>query len=89
MASWRTRDGSRIDVRDMTDEHLANAAAFVERALQRWGREESAAYAYPGSGDMACYYAERAADEAGRKANACRGWLDVFAAEIAYRNRRT
>lgn len=31
---WTTRDGMRLKLREMSDEHLINAAKFIERKMQ-------------------------------------------------------
>lgn len=34
---WNTRDGKRIPIREMTDLHLSNALAMLQRGHTCWG----------------------------------------------------
>jgi hypothetical protein len=56
---WTTRDGQRIRICDMTDEHLLNTIRLCQRAHERAKLE----IPYPDfCGDMAQFYAEREFD---------------------------
>lgn len=54
---WTTRDGTKIDIRDMTDTHLSNAINMLDRRIETLQDELSACFGFP-SDSMASYYAE-------------------------------
>jgi hypothetical protein len=43
---WRTRDGKTLDVKDMTDRHLQNTIAYMQRRLDKMQDCESAAWGF-------------------------------------------
>jgi hypothetical protein len=57
---WRTRDGRRIPVADMTDDHLANVMQFLRRSHRRYV-DTVTLYGIPD--DVGEYAAEAAASE--------------------------
>ncbi len=82
---WTTRTGHKIRIRDLTDAHLRNIIALVERRLTEAEAEIDAGYSYSGSGEMAQYYACGAADDACRKSSALRMCLEKLKEEIGRR----
>lgn len=60
---WVQKDGTKIEMSEMTDTHLKHALALVERKISRVTEEVSDAWGFAGScrGEMASYYAEGAA----------------------------
>ena len=56
---WRTKDGRRIPLREMTDEHLANVMQFLRRAHCRYV-DTVTFYGIPGTiGEFALEAAEQ------------------------------
>lgn len=87
MTTWVTKDGKRVKVTEMTDSHLRNTLAFMERKVESLWEEYDAAANYPGQGEMACYYADCAADEALDHVNDAKYWVEVFKEEIKRRRK--
>lgn len=58
METWTTKDGRRIPIREMTDQHLKNAIRFLER------NDPVDYLGSPPTGEMASYYWEREIDVA-------------------------
>jgi len=62
---WATREGTKIRVCDMGDEHLVNSLKMLKRQALS-AREDNLAAAWSAAamfnGDMATYYAEQEAD---------------------------
>jgi hypothetical protein len=85
MPTWTTKDGKRIDVTEMTDNHLRNTLAYMERRVEQLWDEFTAAETYPGQGEAACYAAECAADEALDRCSDAKYWVEVFKEEIKRR----
>jgi len=58
---WTTKDGRKIDVKDMSNDHLKNAVAMLRRKGFVGADEYEVALgsAYSMSGEMAQYYAEQ------------------------------
>ena len=58
---WTTKDGRKIDVKDMSDDHLRNAVAMLRRQGFVGADEYEVAIgsAFSMSGEMAAYYAEQ------------------------------
>ena len=62
---WTMRDGTKIRICDMSDDHLKNTMKMLERVAERAYQDELAnAYSFSGEmmGDMASYAAEQDAD---------------------------
>lgn len=58
MKFWTQRDGTKIAIRDMTDAHIKNAIAMLERMTE--DRRDTCLSSYPCfQGEMAQYYAEQ------------------------------
>lgn len=61
--TWRKRDGSRVEIRKMTTDHLQHSIYMLMRSkrseLNQAGLD---CYAYGGNGDMAEYYAHQEGD---------------------------
>lgn len=57
---WTTKDGTTMDIRQMTDSHLRNTIAYMERRISDMRDNESAAWSCLGhvQGEMAQYYVE-------------------------------
>lgn len=58
---WTTRDGTRLRIRDLSDQHLTNAIKMLERRAQRHDQELNLAHqalAFT-HGEMASYAIER------------------------------
>lgn len=66
MKTWITRDGVKLQLRDMTDTHLTNAIQMLDRRIETLHDELCACFSFP-SDSMASYYAEGSADEVSRK----------------------
>lgn len=63
--NWTCKDGRKVRICDMTDSHLANTIAFLERvASQQRQQTINAAYSCAATlqGEMASYYAEQDID---------------------------
>ncbi len=82
---WTTRTGEKIRIRDLTDTHLRNIIALIERRLKDAEAEIDAGYSYSGSGEMAQYYACGFADDACRKYGSLRMCLEKLKEELARR----
>jgi hypothetical protein len=52
---WKTREGKKIPIRDMTDAHLKNAVQMLERRFAEWIPPPPPNF----NGEMAQYYAEQ------------------------------
>lgn len=65
-AKWKTKNGTMIEIKDMSDSHIENCLIMIYRRLQRELENELLnAYAFAGSlrGEMAQSAAESACDE--------------------------
>ena len=58
---WRTKEGKKIPVSAMTDGHLLNSIALLERTY-RGVMSRSFSFAATLSGEMATYYADQECD---------------------------
>ncbi len=81
VSQWRTREGVRIALPDMTDLHLRNAIRFVKRKIEDAEDDEAATYGASCSGEAATYYAAGAQDDATAKVIGLRLALDVLERE--------
>lgn len=61
---WKSKDGKRTPFCDVDCAWLGNIIRMLERRAAELRRESSAAYGYGGQGEMACYYADQAGDQA-------------------------
>ena len=52
---WKLKDGTKVRIKDMTDSHLKNSIAMLDRMYENAILNASAPIC---SGDMAQYYAE-------------------------------
>lgn len=62
---WTTKDGRKIDIKDMSDDHLRNAVAMLRRKGFVGADEYEIALgsAFSMGGEMAQYYAEQSVDD--------------------------
>jgi hypothetical protein len=61
---WKTKDGQKIALGDMTDSHLENTIAMLERRKQAYG-DGTDFPCYPNfNGEMAQFFAEKDYDRA-------------------------
>lgn len=62
---WTTKDGRKIDIKDMSDDHLRNAVAMLRRKGFVGADEYEIALGSACSmgGEMAQYYAEQSVDD--------------------------
>ena len=74
MSVWTTRDGRKIPVAEMSDEHLRNTIAMLERA------EMPEPHDFPGD-SMAAYYADQDMNSAWEKYHHKQEWLEVLRRE--------
>lgn len=79
---WTTKDGRKINIKDMSDDHLRNAVAMLRRQGFVGADEYALAIgsAFSMSGEMAQYYAEQSV--ADMMPSQC---LDAMECEIAMR----
>jgi len=61
---WTTRNGMKINIKDMSMRHLQNTIRMIERICKaEYLNELEACSSYEPRGDMASYYAEQAISE--------------------------
>lgn len=60
-AHWVTKDKRSIPIKEMTDAHLINSIAMVQRRLEEVSDAYDACYSNGLQGEMASYYAEQEA----------------------------
>ncbi len=79
---WTTKDGRKIDIKDMSDDHLKNSIAMLRRNGFVGADEYEVALgsAFSMGGEMAQYYAEQSA--ADMMPSQC---LDAMEYELAVR----
>jgi hypothetical protein len=85
---WTTQNGDQISVDKMTNSHLRNSREMCFRQGAKYHREAMAAMSYPGQGDMAQYYADRAGEELQERAAWYDQWVGSFDKEIKRRQRK-
>jgi hypothetical protein len=80
-ATWTTRDGRKVPVTEMTDDHLRNTIAMLMRVEMPMGHD------FPPDG-MAAYYADQQMDHEWAKYTGAQAWLVVLRAEKHRRENR-
>ncbi len=80
---WKTKEGTLIPLKEMTDTHLANTKAMLERNIEKWSRGYDASFSF--QGEMASYYAEQEADGFLTKIGMARLFITAITLEIKSR----
>lgn len=73
-SAWTTRDGRKVPVTEMTDDHLQNTIAMLMRVEMPMGHD------FPSEG-MAAYYADQQMDHEWDKYVTAQRWLSVLRGE--------
>lgn len=85
--TWITKAGEEIQIEDMTDDHLRNARAMLERKQleSRQTLEEAWPAMLSFRGDMAQYYANQDIERLEAYSFRVSSFIDAFSAELKRR----
>ena len=82
---WTTKDGTKIPIAEMTDTHISNAIAHLERKIEATEDAMASASGHGFQGEMASYAAEQEGDRCAERLLFLDGYLHAMKEE---RNRR-
>lgn len=85
--TWTTRDGTKIKVGDMSTPHVINSIKMMRRSLDKWSKEEAAAWSCLSmfQGEMAQYYCEKDIDRLARIQEGLFLWISLLEKNLEWR----